>query len=120
LVLLGILSAPNLALAESSPSPSQVDPRVRYLTYQRDEVYKLPVSPSRVMTIVLDPTESIASLQAGDTESWQIDLLDSGNVIVIKLQDEAGAMSLSSSFRMKRALPTSQRSRIRGGFTRSI
>jgi len=96
LVLLGSLSLPTFAYPESSPSPSQVDPRVRYLTYQRDEVYKLPVSPSRVMTIVLDPSESIASLQAGDTESWQIDLLDSGNVIVIKLQDEAGATNLTA------------------------
>ena len=96
LALLGAMSAPHYAYPESSPSPSQVDSRVRYLTYQRDEVYKLPVSPSRVMTIVLDPTESIASLQAGDTESWQIDLLDSGNVIVIKLQDEAGATNLTA------------------------
>jgi len=96
LVLLGSLSLPTFAYPESSPSPSQVDPRVRYLTYQRDEVYRLPVSPSRVMTIVLDPSESIASLQAGDTESWQIELLESGNVIVIKLQDEAGATNLTA------------------------
>jgi len=96
LILLGSLSLPTFAYPESSPSPSQIDPRVRYLTYQRDEVYRLPVSPSRVMTIVLDPSESIASLQAGDTESWQIELLESGNVIVIKLQDEAGATNLTA------------------------
>ena len=96
LALLAMLSAPTVALAEVSPSPSATDARVRYLTYQPDQVYQLMVSPGRVMTIVLDPAENITALQAGDSASWQIDLLESGNVIVIKLLDEAGATNLTA------------------------
>lgn len=96
LALTALLAAPSLAWAESTPSPSATDSRVRYLTYERDQVYRLPVVPSRVMTIVFDPAENISSVQVGDSESWQIDLLDSGNVIVIKLQDAAGETNLTA------------------------
>ncbi len=96
LALLTFLSVPAIAFAETSPSPSATDARVRYLTYQPDQVYELMVSPGRVMTIVLDPAENVTALQAGDSASWQIDLLESGNVIVIKLLDEAGATNLTA------------------------
>lgn len=96
LALLAMLSVPTIPFAEVSPSPSATDARVRYLTYQPDQVYQLMVSPGRVMTIVLDPAENITALQAGDSASWQIDLLESGNVIVIKLLDEAGATNLTA------------------------
>ena len=96
LALLAFLSVPAIAFGETSPSPSATDARVRYLTYEPDQVYQLMVSPGRVMTIVLDPAENITALQAGDSASWQIDLLESGNVIVIKLLDEAGATNLTA------------------------
>ena len=96
LALLAFLAAPAVALAETSPSPSATDARVRYLTFEPDQVYRLMVSPGRVMTIVLDPAETITALQAGDSASWQIDLLESGNVIVIKLLDEAGETNLTA------------------------
>jgi len=67
LAFLTLVSFPNFAWAESDPSPSGTDSRVRYLTYERDQVYKLLVAPSRVMTIVFDEEENISSLQAGDT-----------------------------------------------------
>lgn len=96
LALLAFLNVPVVALAETTPSPSATDARVRYLTYEPDQVYQLIVSPGRVMTIVLDPAENITALQAGDSASWQIDLLESGNVIVIKLLDEAGETNLTA------------------------
>ena len=96
LALLAFLNVPVVALAETTPSPSATDARVRYLTYEPDQVYQLMVAPGRVMTIVLDPAETITALQAGDSASWQIDLLESGNVIVIKLLDEAGETNLTA------------------------
>ena len=96
LALFASFGIPALAHAETNPSPSAVDARVRYLTYQSDEVYKLMVSPGRVMTVVFDPTETITALQAGDSASWEIVLLESGNVIVVKLRDQAGETNLTA------------------------
>jgi type IV secretion system protein VirB10 len=96
LALLALLAVPEIALSKVAPSPSATDARVRYLTYEPDQVYQLMVSQGRVMTIVLDPAENITALQAGDSASWQIDLLESGNVIVIKLLDEAGETNLTA------------------------
>lgn len=72
------------ALAERIPGPSTLDHRVRSTRYVDGQLYTIRVSMTRATTIELEEGETILSIVAGDTESFQFEGVPGGQVIAIK------------------------------------
>ena len=68
--------------AESVPRPTALDNRVRTLTYNENEVYKIVASAGYQMDIELADNEEVRTVAAGDTVGWQI--VNAGQHLFIK------------------------------------
>ncbi len=60
----------GLASAEQKGRGSRTDHRVRTLTYNPDEVYRIDAHTGYVVTVLFEPGEVIMDGQLGDTKSW--------------------------------------------------
>lgn len=80
LVLLGAASAS----AETAPRSIGADPRIKQYTYSKDTVYRLDLAMKIITSIEFAPGEAIDSVLMGDSESWQVIRLQSGNVLAVK------------------------------------
>ena len=80
LALLG--AAPTSA--ETSPRSVGADPRIKQYTYSKDTVYRLDLAMKIITSIEFAPGEAIDSVLMGDSESWQVIRLQSGNVLAVK------------------------------------
>jgi len=83
-VTLAGLSLPAPALAEISPRAGAHDGRITYASYQEGQVYTVPVRVLNITMIELGEGETIRSIAAGDTESFQVEKLEGNNVFTIK------------------------------------
>ena len=72
------------AFAERIPGPSTLDHRVRSTRFVDGQVYTVRVSLTRATTIELEEGETIVSIVAGDTESFQFEGVPGGQVVAIK------------------------------------
>jgi type IV secretion system protein VirB9 len=79
-VLLGVVPA----AAETAPRSVGADPRIKQYTYSKDTVYKLDLAMKIITSIEFAPGEAIDSVLMGDSESWQVVRLQSGNVLAVK------------------------------------
>ncbi len=77
-----IAAAP--ASAETWPRSVGADPRIKQYTYVKDTVYRLDVAMKIITSIEFAPGEAIDSVLMGDSESWQVIRLQSGNVLAVK------------------------------------
>lgn len=78
------LTAAAPASAETAPRPVGADPRIKQYTYVKDTVYRLDVAMKIITSIEFAPGEAIDSVLMGDSESWQVIRLQSGNVLAVK------------------------------------
>ncbi len=81
---LAAISLPAFVHAEVSPRAGGRDGRITYASYQEGQVYTVPVRVRNITMIELGQGETIRSIAAGDTESFQVEKLEGDNVFTIK------------------------------------
>lgn len=72
------------AAAETRPKSVGADARIKQFVYVKDTVYRLDVAMKFITSIEFAPGESIDSVLMGDSESWEVIRLQSGNVLAVK------------------------------------
>lgn len=82
-ILVALLGGAS-ACAETSPRSVGADPRIKQYTYAKDTVYRLDLAMKIMTAIEFAPGEAIDSVLMGDSESWQVTRLQSGNVLAVK------------------------------------
>lgn len=82
LALLPLAAVP--AAAETRPKSVGADARIKQFVYVKDTVYRLDVAMKFITSIEFAPGESIDSVLMGDSESWEVIRLQSGNVLAVK------------------------------------
>lgn len=81
-----LLSALFASSALANPSAPEVyrDPRIRYLAYAENNVYRLDVFLKSVSAVQFSDEEQIESILIGDSVSWEVVKLKNGHVISLK------------------------------------
>ena len=69
---IGLALTSSAAQAERTPPPGTQDSRVRVVSYNPDEVYRIRGVFRTASQIVFAPGETIASVALGDTVSWEV------------------------------------------------
>ena len=82
--VLAAMTLPALAHAEMAPRSGSRDGRITYATYQEGQVYTVATRLRNITMIELGDGETIRSIAAGDTESFQVEKLEGNNVFTIK------------------------------------
>lgn len=72
------------ALAEATPRPGRVDPRVRDIVYNKDNVTAIDASYGASTMIQLQPDEKIETLALGDSIAWKVEPNRKGDIIFVK------------------------------------
>ena len=96
-VLLALLvalavTAPVTALAEVYPSASRVDSRLRYTTYNPDQVYRLNATVLHACFIEFAKGEQMEKYYTGDSEAWEVG--KHANLVAIKPTKETSETNL--------------------------
>ena len=89
---IGLALTSSGAQAERTPPPGMQDSRVRVVSYNPDEVYRIRGVFRTASQIVFAPGETIASVALGDTVSWEV--APAENVLFIKPREQAGPTNL--------------------------
>ena len=84
LVALSLLAAVPAASAETRPRSVGADPRIKQYTYAETTVYRLDLALKFITSVEFASGEMIDSVLMGDSESWQVTRLQSGNVLAVK------------------------------------
>lgn len=82
--VLAAMTLPALAQAEVAPRSGSRDGRITYATYQEGQVYTVATRVRNITMIELGDGETIRSIAAGDTSSFQVEKLEGNNVFTIK------------------------------------
>ncbi|MBO9443908.1 TrbG/VirB9 family P-type conjugative transfer protein [Phaeobacter italicus] len=83
--LLLALALPAAALAEATPKGGPLDIRIRYATYNENQVFRIETDLRHSTTIHFGRGERFEAVIVGDTESFQVDPIpELGNVLTIK------------------------------------
>ena len=82
--ILAVSVAGGAAFAETSPKAGPHDSRVRYARWVDGQVYRLNTALTRVTSVEFGPGETIKSIIAGDTVSFNFDGVPGGSAFVIK------------------------------------
>jgi len=76
------------AMADVMPAPAigqtVRDPRIRYLAYGPNSVYRLEINLKSVSAVEFSEGEQVESILIGDSASWEIVKLKNGRVVSIK------------------------------------
>lgn len=80
------------AFAEEVPSAGRQDSRIRYISYDADEVVRVNGVFRAASQIVFGEGETIASVALGDTVSWEV--APAENILFIKPREKAPATNL--------------------------
>ena len=81
--VVSFLSAGMLA-AETVPPPSQLDSRVREVSYVDGQIYLLRTGLTRATTIEFENGERIVSIVAGDTEAFNFESIPGDRIFAVK------------------------------------
>lgn len=65
-------------------TPAAGDPRIRTFAYKENEVYRLDLFLRSVTALQFSASEEVQSILIGDSASWEVVKLKSGNVVSIK------------------------------------
>jgi type IV secretion system protein VirB9 len=83
------------ALAEQNPVGQKADVRIKKYFYDEDNVYNLDLYLKTVTAIQLAPDELVQSILIGDSASWEVVKLKSGNVVSIKPIHDAALTNMT-------------------------
>lgn len=72
------------ALAEATPRPGHLDPRVRDVIYNKDNVTAIDATYGTSTMIELQMDEKIETLALGDSIAWKVEPNRKGNIIFVK------------------------------------
>lgn len=76
---------PSLVSAEATPLGGPLDVRIRYATYNENQVFRIETDLRHSTTIHFGRGERFEAVIVGDTESFQVDPIpELGNVLTIK------------------------------------
>jgi len=76
---------PSLVSAEATPQGGPLDIRIRYATYNENQVFRIETDLRHSTTIHFGRGERFEAVIVGDTESFQVDPIpELGNVLTIK------------------------------------
>ena len=81
-LLIVALLLPMTGLAATYPKPSDVDRRLRYTTYDPDQVYILKAAIGRACFIQFAEGEEMERYYTGDSEAWEVG--KHANLVAIK------------------------------------
>jgi type IV secretion system protein VirB9 len=95
LAILAFALTANLAHSESAPRAGTLDPRVREVTYQRDNVVAVDASYGVSTMIILADDEKLETLALGDSVAWKVEPNRRGNIIFIKPVDKDAFSNLN-------------------------
>lgn len=95
LVTLALLALPIGVHAESAPRAGQLDPRVRDVVYNKDNVVGVDASYGVSTMIILGEDEKIETLALGDSIAWKVEPNRRGNIIFIKPVDKDAYSNLN-------------------------
>ena len=82
LILTGLVSTTDVALADTTPTPGVVDSRIRAITYNAEDVIRLKGFVGYQIDLQFEEGESFVTLAAGDTAA--LDVGTQGNHLMIK------------------------------------
>ena len=77
-------STPLLAEITPTPDGKNADHRITHFHYVENQVYRIPVGERLITYVHFPQGETVRSIGAGDTESFQITRLQEGRVIAFK------------------------------------
>jgi type IV secretion system protein VirB9 len=84
LAALVICVAAGDVLAEAVPAPGRTDPRIRNVTYNKDNVTAIDATYGTSTMIELQADEKIETLALGDSIAWKVEPNRKGNIIFLK------------------------------------
>jgi type IV secretion system protein VirB9 len=84
LAALMITLTTSAVLAEQKPVTVESDSRIKKFQYDENNVYKLDVFMKAITTVEFADGEQVQSILVGDSASWEIVRLKSGNVVSVK------------------------------------
>lgn len=84
ITLLACVSFATIAGAASPSAETRSDPRIRHYPYSENQVYKLDLYLKSVTAVQFSESEEVQSILIGDSASWEVVKLQSGNVVSIK------------------------------------
>lgn len=91
--LMAILAViPAIAAGETSPKASRVDSRLRYTSYDPDQVYRLNAAIGRACFIQFAEGEQMEKYYTGDSEAWEVG--KHGNLVAIKPKEDTPETNL--------------------------
>ncbi len=94
LVLAALLLAAPVGAAQL-PQPGQLDPRIRLVDYNADEVVRVTGFPGYQITIQFAPDERIENVAIGDSMTWQITPNKKANLLFVKPTGPDGRTNMS-------------------------
>lgn len=83
------------ALAEALPRPGRLDPRVRDVAYNRDNVTAIDATYGTSTMIQLQTDEKIETLALGDSLAWKVEPNRKGDIIFVKPVDRNAQSNLN-------------------------
>ncbi|MFV1493589.1 TrbG/VirB9 family P-type conjugative transfer protein [Phaeobacter sp. JH18-32] len=90
------LALPATALAEATPTGGPLDVRIRYATYNENQVFRIETDLRHSTTIHFGRGERFEAVIVGDTESFQVDPIpELGNVLTIKPHVEGASTNMT-------------------------
>lgn len=92
LAMAASLCATTALQAAETPHPVAADPRVRWVNYDDQEVYRIVGAFRSATQILLAEDETIEHVALGDTVSWEVAV--AGHILFLKPREKAGATNL--------------------------
>ena len=81
--------------AEVVPHAGPIDQRIRYVTYNRNDVVQVDASYGASTMITFDKDEKIQTLALGDALAWKVEPNHAGNVLFVKPVDKHASDNLN-------------------------
>jgi type IV secretion system protein VirB9 len=91
-VIAGMLS--TLAHAAQEPVPSKVDPRIRFVDYDPNNVVTIYGKVGASTMILFEPDEQLVDMVSGDTDAWQAASTGKRNGVFVKPAVKAPATNI--------------------------
>lgn len=85
----------GLGPATAGSAAARHDPRIQYTAYDENAVYKLDLYLKSVTAVQFAESETVKSILIGDSASWEVVKLNSGNVVSIKPTEAPGMTDMT-------------------------
>ncbi len=95
MLTLAFITATDPALAESTPRAGPLDPRVRQVRFQKDQVVAIDATFGISTMVVFGDGEKIESIAVGDSVAWRVEPNKRGNIIFLKPVEPNAATNMN-------------------------